>query len=33
MTQCLRSMGFVMDPLESIDIEADTTFVLMLEAQ
>jgi glutathione synthase len=33
MTQYLRSMGFVMDPLESIDIEADTTFVLMLEAQ
>jgi len=26
-------MGFVMDPLESIDVEADTTFVLMLEAQ
>ncbi len=27
------SMAFVMDPVESIDIEADTTFVLMLEAQ
>jgi len=26
-------MVFVMDPLESIDIRADTTFVLMLEAQ
>lgn len=26
-------IAFVMDPLESIDIEADTTFVLMLEAQ
>jgi glutathione synthase len=26
-------MAFVMDPIESIDIEADTTFVLMLEAQ
>jgi glutathione synthase len=27
------SFGFVMDPVESIDIRADTTFVLMLEAQ
>ena len=27
------TIAFVMDPLESIDIEADTTFVLMLEAQ
>ncbi len=26
-------IAFVMDPLESIDIRADTTFVLMLEAQ
>ena len=26
-------MAFVMDPLDSIDIRADTTFVLMLEAQ
>jgi glutathione synthase len=26
-------MAFVMDPLESIDIEKDTTFALMLEAQ
>ncbi|MCP5069383.1 MAG: glutathione synthase [bacterium] len=26
-------MAFVMDPLESIDIEGDTTFVLMLAAQ
>jgi glutathione synthase len=33
MTERARSMGFVMDPLESIDVEADTTFVLMLEAQ
>jgi len=33
MTQRARSMAFVMDPLESIDIDADTTFVLMLEAQ
>jgi len=33
MTQRARSMGFVMDPLESIDVEADTTFVMMLEAQ
>jgi glutathione synthase len=28
-----RTMAFVMDPLEAIDIAADTTFVLMLEAQ
>jgi glutathione synthase len=27
------TLAFVMDPLESIDIEADTTFVMMLEAQ
>jgi len=27
------SIVFVMDPIESIDIRADTTFVLMLEAQ
>jgi len=27
------SLGFVMDPLEAIDIAGDTTFVLMLEAQ
>ncbi len=27
------SMAFVMDPIEKLDIEADTTFVLMLEAQ
>ncbi len=27
------SMAFVMDPIESIQIETDTTFVLMLEAQ
>ena len=27
------SLAFVMDPLESIQIDADTTFVLMLEAQ
>jgi len=26
-------MAFVMDPVESLDIDADTTFVLMLEAQ
>jgi glutathione synthase len=29
----LRTFVFVMDPVESIDIAADTTFVLMLEAQ
>jgi glutathione synthase len=28
-----RTFAFVMDPIESIDIAADTTFVLMLEAQ
>lgn len=28
-----KNLVFVMDPLDSIDIEADTTFVLMLEAQ
>lgn len=28
-----RAMAFVMDPVERIDIRADTTFVLMLEAQ
>jgi glutathione synthase len=27
------TFAFVMDPVESIDIDADTTFVLMLEAQ
>jgi glutathione synthase len=26
-------MAFLMDPIESIDIESDTTFVMMLEAQ
>ena len=28
-----RTLAFVMDPIGSIDIKADTTFVLMLEAQ
>jgi glutathione synthase len=28
-----QTLVFVMDPIESIDIRADTTFVLMLEAQ
>ncbi|MHC5005403.1 MAG: glutathione synthase, partial [Planctomycetota bacterium] len=28
-----RTLAFVMDPLAGVDIEADTTFVLMLEAQ
>ena len=27
------TLAFVMDPIGSIDIEADTTYVLMLEAQ
>jgi len=29
----VRTFAFVMDPIESVDIRADTTFVLMLEAQ
>ena len=33
MTARQRSFAFVMDPVESIDIRADTSFVLMLEAQ
>jgi glutathione synthase len=33
MTRASRTLAFVMDPPESIDIRADTTFVLMLEAQ
>ena len=27
------SLAFVMDPIDAVSIEADTTFVLMLEAQ
>ncbi len=27
------SMGFAMDPIEGVDVDADTTFALMLEAQ
>ncbi len=27
------SMGFAMDPIEAVDVDADTTFALMLEAQ
>ena len=33
MTRASRTLAFVMDPPGSIDIRADTTFVLMLEAQ
>ena len=33
MSQRSLTMAFVMDPIESVSIEADTTFVLMLEAQ
>ena len=33
MTAHTYDMLFVMDPVESLDIRADTTFVLMLEAQ
>ncbi len=33
MSRAPRSLVFVMDPIGSIDIRADTTFVLMLEAQ
>ena len=33
MSSPRRTLAFVMDPLEAIDIGADTTFALMLEAQ
>jgi len=33
MSSSRRTFAFVMDPLEAIDIDADTTFALMLEAQ
>ncbi|HEY5657158.1 MAG TPA: glutathione synthase, partial [Myxococcota bacterium] len=33
MSTPAKTLVFVMDPIESIDIRADTTFVLMLEAQ
>ena len=33
MTQIAQTYVFVMDPIESIDIRSDTTFVIMLEAQ
>ncbi len=33
MTSSPRHLAFVMDPIESVDIDADTTFALMLEAQ
>jgi glutathione synthase len=33
MQTARRTMAFVMDPLSGVDIAADTTFVLMLEAQ
>jgi glutathione synthase len=33
LTSSHLTLAFVMDPLESIDIDADTSFVLMLEAQ
>ena len=33
MTTSGQTFVFVMDPIESIDIRTDTTFVLMLEAQ
>jgi glutathione synthase len=33
MARASRTFAFVMDPPESIDVRADTTFVLMLEAQ
>ncbi len=33
MTGDRRTTVFLMDPIESVDIQADTTFVLMLEAQ
>ena len=33
MTSQKAAMAFVMDPIEKVDIEADTSFALMLEAQ
>lgn len=33
MPRTPRTMAFVMDPVDGVDIGADTTFVLMLEAQ
>ena len=33
MSSSHRTLAFVMDPLDAIDIDADTTFALMLEAQ
>ena len=33
MSSSHRTLVFVMDPLDAIDIDADTTFALMLEAQ
>jgi len=33
MTTRPLTMAFVMDPIQAVDVEADTTFVLMLEAQ
>jgi glutathione synthase len=33
MSRRSLTLGFVMDPVESIDVTKDTTFVLMLEAQ
>ena len=33
MSKTPLRLAFVMDPLESIDVQADTTFVLMLEAR
>jgi glutathione synthase len=33
MTAKRAAMAFVMDPIEKVDIEADTSFALMLEAQ
>jgi hypothetical protein len=32
MTRRTLALAFVMDPIESIQIATDTTFVLMLEA-
>jgi glutathione synthase len=33
MSSPRRTIAFVMGPLEAIDVDADTTFALMLEAQ
>lgn len=33
MSQAIRNIGFIMDPIESINIKKDSTFAMMLEVQ